>query len=79
MTVEQLIAKLQGVKNKKRIVVLSCDAEGNGYAPLHGIDEGSAYKDGEIGIETLTEADRKQGYSEEDVLKGSPALVLWPQ
>jgi hypothetical protein len=79
MTVKQLIERLNQVENKNRIVVMSRDPEGNGYAPLSVVDEGSAYKDGEVGIETLTEDDRKQGYSEEDVLKGRPALVLWPQ
>lgn len=82
MTVEQLIKKLEKIENKKRIVVMSRDAEGNGYSPLSGFWEAS-YKaettwSGEVGLEKLTKADEKAGYSEEDVLKGTPALVLTP-
>lgn len=76
MTVEQLIKKLQA-HDPKRIVVMSIDEEGNGFTLLRDLGT-SAYKDGEIGLESLTQKDINAGFSEEDILKGKPALVLWP-
>ena len=76
MTVKELIERLQA-EDQDRIVVLSRDAEGNGFDTLHTIETAS-YEDGEIGIEALTDDLIKQGYGEEDVREGQPALVLWP-
>ena len=78
MTVRELIALL-GTHDPDRLVVLSRDAEGNGYEPLR-IVATAAYDEAEreIGLEVLTDDDRAAGYGEEDVGRGVPAVVLWP-
>jgi len=63
----------------EHIVVLSSDEEGNSYSPLRGIYTNNMYNEGEIGLETLTEDLKKQGYSEEDVMiDGQKAIVFSP-
>jgi hypothetical protein len=68
MTVGELIAK---------------DAEGNSYSPLYSYWTGryapeNTYS-GEAGLERLTRADRKAGFTQADVLDdGVPALILTP-
>ena len=76
MTVKELIKKLQK-EDPNRIVVLSIDEEGNGFKELADVQTAS-YQDGETGLEKLTPELKKQGYSEEDLLDGTPAIVLWP-
>lgn len=82
ITVSELIKQLKEC-DPNRIVIISKDSEGNDYSPFSGFYEAS-YKanstwSGEIGLETLTEEDRKSGYSEEDVLEdGVPCVVLRP-
>ncbi len=81
MTVNQL-KKLLDKMDGKRIVILAKDSEGNGYSPLDGVYEGAYAAEttwyGKFGMERLTEADKKAGYGEEDVVKGKPAIVLAP-
>ena len=82
MTVEQLIKALQK-EDPKRIVVMAKDAEGNGYSPVSSFWTGAYRADstwsGEVGLEKLTPADKKQGYSEDDVIDdGKPCVVLCP-
>lgn len=81
MTVAALI-KLLSKEDPKRIVVLSADSEGNSYSPLSGAGTAAYVADstwsGSIGLEKLTPALKKQGYTDEDVLDGKPALVLYP-
>lgn len=81
MTVRELLAQLQQ-EDPDRIVVMASDSEGNSHSPLARLWRG-AYKaettwSGEVGLEKLTKEDRDQGYCEDDVLKGQPALVLRP-
>jgi hypothetical protein len=76
MIVKELIEILEQ-EDLSRVVVLSRDQEGNGFGECSGFSTQS-YSDGEIGLEKLTDELRKQGYSEEDVRDGKPALVLWP-
>lgn len=82
MKVKKLIKLLQAC-DPERIVVMASDSEGNGYSPLADISS-AAYRaettwSGEVGLETLTELDRKKGYSEEDVIDdGKPAIILHP-
>ena len=76
MTVGELIKKLKKV-DPKRIVVMSRDPEGNGFSPMCDFWEGT-YKDGDVGIEKLTKAYEKLGYSDDDVVKGTPAVILSP-
>jgi hypothetical protein len=77
ITVAELIKALRQME-PDLIVVLSRDPEGNGFSVLRtaALD---VYKDGQLGIEELTPALRKLGYTDEDVLKGGQkAVVLWP-
>ena len=75
MKVKELIEKLQAV-DPDLLVVMSSDAEGNGFHPLEDALTGG-YADGEVGLLELTDELKKAGYSEEDV-RGEPAMVLWP-
>jgi hypothetical protein len=81
MTVKELIEVLEG-ENPDRLVVMSKDSEGNGFSPLADAStesyQASCTWAGEIGIEKLTPELEKDGYTEEDVMDGVPALVLWP-
>ena len=76
MTVAELIADLQR-EDPARIVVMSRDAEGNGYSPLASFWTGN-YRDREVGLEVLTEDDLYKGYTEADILEGVPAVILSP-
>lgn len=61
------------------LVVLSRDEEGNGYAVASCHSTNHKFKNGEIGLITLTEEAKGQGYTDEDVMKGGKAaFVLWP-
>lgn len=81
MTVKQLIEELNG-HDPERIVVMSRDAEGNGYSPLAESTTGAYAPEttwyGEVGLEKLTQENIADGYGEEDVVDGQPCLVLWP-
>ena len=85
MTVKELIEELSKLENQDRIVVMSRDAEGNGYSPLYCLSH-AAYQaestwSGEIGLEPndLDDEAREEGYTEDDVLEdGVPAPVLYP-
>lgn len=83
MTVKELIERLQQ-EDPERLVVIQKDAEGNAPSPLEGWWPG-AYRaettwSGEAGLDKLTAQDRKEGYSEEDVIEdGVPALFLLPR
>lgn len=76
MKLRELIELLQQ-EDGERLVVLAIDTEGNGFKPLSEIST-AAFEDGDIGLEELTEDLRAQGYSEEDLCYGEPAIVLWP-
>jgi len=71
------LRKLLQSMDDETLVVLSRDAEGNGYSPLGGIYLG-AYADGKFGIHTLTDIDREHGYSEDDIVHGPAAICFWP-
>lgn len=82
MKVKELKKLLENI-DENRVVIMAKDGEGNGFSPLAGLDGGSSYLadstwSGEVGFEKLTPELIKQGYSEADVIKGKPALVLWP-
>ena len=81
MRVKDLKKLLEKV-DENRIIIMSKDGEGNGFSPLADLEESSYLADstwsGEVGIEKLTPVLKKKGYSEEDVVYGKPALVLWP-
>ena len=82
MTVKELIEELKQL-DETRIVVMSRDAEGNGYSPLSHFWTGAYRAEttwmGDVGLEKLTAKDRKDGYGEEDVIDdGDPAVILCP-
>lgn len=80
VTVKQAITILETLE-PDRLIVLSSDEEGNEYRPMTSFFTGlydPEYR--EIHMETLTEEDRKHGYTEEDL--GDPdtdtkVVVLW--
>lgn len=76
MKVRELIEELRK-HDPERVVIMSQDAEGNGYNPLNDIETG-LYHEGEVGLEELTPELIKKGYSKEDLLKGECALIFWP-
>lgn len=76
MNVKQLIKRLEKF-DPDMLVVMSTDSEGNGFDTLTSIETHS-YKDGEIGLLELTPELKERGYTNEDVLIGKPAVVLWP-
>jgi hypothetical protein len=78
MNKSELIKLLNDIEGDP-IIVLSRDAEGNGFNKLSDIELSSYdHSTREIGLIELTDDLRKEGYSEEDVLEGERAVVLWP-
>jgi hypothetical protein len=80
ITVKELIARLAEL-DPEAVVIMQRDPEGNGYAPCAGA-EGNGAWDGdeqEYGYASLSPGLEKNGYSEEDLVSGVPAVVLWPQ
>jgi len=83
MIVKELIERLQQ-EDPDRLVVCQKDPEGNGYAPLDTLWTG-AYRAqsrgmAKAGLEKLTAADRRDGFTKEDVIRGGvPALFLMPR
>ena len=81
MKVYELMALLWKC-NLDDIVVMSKDGEGNSFSPLSDISKASYEADttwsGDIGLRKLTDEDREQGYTEEDVGQGEDCVVLWP-
>lgn len=82
MTVKELI-ELLSKEDGDRLVVMSCDAEGNSKSPLEEFVT-CAYKadstySGETGLEELTDELIDRGYSKEDVITdGIKALCFYP-
>ncbi len=70
-TVGQLKAALADISDDT-IVVLSKDAEGNGYDTLYSVETGHNFSEGEIGYAEGGDNDP------EDCLDGTPCVVLWP-
>lgn len=81
LTVAALIKALQSA-DPNLIVILSRDEEGNGYLPLYesgvSLTNHVYTQDGEIKIAALTPSLRKQRYTQEDVGKGIPCIILYP-
>lgn len=81
MKVKELLEELSKV-DPERDVILQKDGEGNGFSPLYGLWEGSYLPDstwsGEVGLETLTEEDVQAGFTEDDVVDGTPVVVFVP-
>lgn len=81
MKVKKLI-KLLLKENPEAFVVMSKDSEGNSFSPLASLHSCGYRADstwsGEIGLLELTEKDIKNGYTEEDIIDGEPAVCFWP-
>lgn len=81
MTVAEL-KKLLKDQDDDAIVVLSHDAEGNGYSKAYA-SETMHFYDGEVYIMSLTDEDRKAGFGEDDLCpypeKVEKSFVLWPE
>ena len=71
------LRKLLDAIDPDDIVVLSSDAEGNSFSEANGSSL-SNFCDGEIGLREITASDREQGYTEEDLLDGKPAFMIFP-
>lgn len=68
MTVKELITELQKL-DPNRIVIMSKDAEGNGFSPLAELETADCIEYSAFEVELV-----EDGCSEE----GEPAVVLWP-
>ena len=79
MTTKKLIEMIQAADpGGNRQVYVQRDPEGNGYEAARSTWCGAVDKDGEVGLDHLTEVDRALGYTEEDVKKGKKVLVIAP-
>ena len=76
MLAKELAAIL--LENPDRLVIIAKDQEGNGFSEFSDYSLGNNYSDGEIGLSALTPELEDEGYSEEDLFDGIPAIVLWP-
>jgi len=77
MKVNELVKILEQLDPETE-VVLQGDAEGNSYMSLYSYWEGGFDEEaGEAGYLELTGQLKKQGYTEEDIIKGKPAIMLW--
>ena len=81
MKVRELIEMLQR-EDPDRIVIMAKDSEGNSYSPLSSAWTGAYAAEttwyGDVGLEVLTDEDRADGFDDEDILDGEPALILCP-
>ena len=86
MTVREVIEELSKC-DPDYVVIMSKDAEGNGYSPLSDVvGDNNVYVpecdwSGELRLHHLTDELRRQSFSEEDVYDGPDglrAVVLWP-
>jgi len=82
MKVRDLLEQLKDV-DPEREIVMSKDAEGNGYSPLSSLWLGKYRAEttwyGDVGLESLTTEDKRHGYTEDDVMDdGVPAVILNP-
>lgn len=67
MTVQDLINELSQVDDKEQIVVMSRDAEGNGFRPLDHMEHG-----------TLRYLEEYRGDVTENPRQGVACVLLWP-
>ncbi len=78
MKAKDLIKILQ--EDPEREIVVSSDSEGNSFDSVSQVSTAKYDPDERsIGLEKLTPALKKQGYSKEDVMEdGVSAFVIWP-
>lgn len=78
MNVREMIAALEQIEDKERIVVLSEDSEGNGFSPFYEASEGYYRPESTWHGEMWSEEDGEDDEDSElpdDVVK---AVFLWP-
>jgi hypothetical protein len=83
MKVKEFIEALEALDQPESEVIMSKDSEGNRYSPFDGFDPNASYLaentwSGEVGLRSLTPELEAKGYSEEDVVEGVAAVVLYP-
>lgn len=76
MNVNELMKVLENL-DPDTLVILSSDPEGNEYSELEHIELNMRFDGDEIGIAQLTPDLFDQGFSEDDVIEGQPAIVLY--
>lgn len=81
MKVKELIELLQR-EDPERLVIVSRDAEGNGFSTLSCVERSRFDTKGrQSGIDVLTPELAKRGYGPEDLLEGPNvvrSVTLWP-
>jgi len=78
ITVKELIKKLEN-EDQERVIIMSRDPEGNSYSPFENFWTGAYSEEGrEAGLDQLTQEDEDYGFTEDDILEGTPALILQP-
>lgn len=79
MNVGELIEELRRL-DPNLLVVLQKDEEGNGYRKLLGVDSNAVFVEpDEVRLRVLDDADRKRGFTDEDLAPGAPpCVVLFP-
>jgi hypothetical protein len=81
MSVKELI-ELLSKEDQDAIVVIAKDSEGNRYSPFSALQYAAYLADstwsGSVGLLSLTPEAIADGYSEEDLNGGEPAVVLYP-
>jgi len=81
MNVKELI-ELLSKEDQDAIVIIAKDSEGNRYSPFSAMEYSAYLADstwsGSVGLLTLTPENIADGYSEEDLIGGEPAVVLYP-
>jgi len=77
MKVKELMKILETLDPETEVVIQG-DAEGNSYMGLYSYWFGGFNEeDGEAGHLKLTDKLKKEGYTEEDIIDGKPAIFLW--
>lgn len=85
MTVAELVQVLSHF-DPTDLLVMAKDAEGNDFSPLMLVEDGM-YRahstwSGEIGLRVLTDDEREQGFTEDDIGDSEdgyvPCVILWP-
>lgn len=79
LKVKELIEQLSRL-DPEAVVIMQRDPEGNRYAPCSGAEGSGAWDQYQCayGYAELTEELREQGYSEQDTIRGQPAIVIYP-
>lgn len=77
MTVQELIELLQKFDPNK-IVISQRDAAGNSYSPMAGAWAGAYdHTSQKCGYTAITDDLASRGFTDEDIVAGDPAVVLW--